>query len=341
VLLSRLRAVFTGSGDAQRVKVLQTTGNLFRVLGARPLVGRTFTDEETFDGRQCVLWRSLFAGDPAIVGRTITLSGRPYEVDGVMPASFFYPSRDIELWVPVGYAPEIFTRARRPHWLRTVARLKPGVSIEQAREDMNRVASELERTFPDTNTKMGVRIEGLHDAFAHESRPALLILFAAVAARFLIVCVNVAGLQIGRAAGRAREMGTRRARYPDNAKILAAAEEIERRLSTEPGVAAVGATVRHARVSPRARRAPARRPVAERVRWRHLAQGDARQRGARDAVFPRPGRARQTHLVTAGQSTNRTGSRSSASSPTSSRTAWTNRCSRKSTSRSRSSRRTP
>ncbi len=113
------------------------------MLGARPLVGRTFTDEETFDGRQRVailsydLWRSLFAGDPAIVGRTITLSGRTYEVVGVMPASFFYPSRHIELWVPVGYASEIFTR-RRPHWLPTVARLKPGVCVRERRRPADR-----------------------------------------------------------------------------------------------------------------------------------------------------------------------------------------------------------
>ena len=219
-------AFLTGNGEPQRVKVLQTTGNLFRVLGAAPLMGRTFTDDETFDGRQRVvilsygLWRSLLGGDPQVVGRTITLSGRTYEVVGVMPPSFFYPSHDIELWMPVGYKPEVFTKARRPHWLRTVARLKPGASIEQARADMDRIAVQLEKTYPDTNTKMGVRIEGLHQAFAYESRPALLILFAAVAMLFLIVCVNVAGLQLGRAAGRAREIGIRRALGASRARLV-------------------------------------------------------------------------------------------------------------------------
>ena len=218
----RFDAFLTGTGEPLRVKALQTTGNLFRVLGAAPLFGRTFTDEETFEGKARVailgygLWRSMFAADPHVVGRTIELSGRAYEVVGVMPPAFFYPSRDIELWVPVGYKPSLFTGARRPHWLRTVARLKPGVRFEDARDEMQRIAAELERTYPATNTKMGVRLEPLHDAFAFGTKAALFVLFAAVGAVFLVVCVNIAGLQLGRAAGRARRSrsGAHSARHP-------------------------------------------------------------------------------------------------------------------------------
>jgi len=207
----------TGSGEPQGLKALGVTGNLFRVLGAPPLVGRTFTDAETFEGQARVvvlsygLWQSAFGQDPNIVGRTVTLSGRTYDVAGVMPADFFFPGRDVQLWLPVAYQPSIFTTARRPHWLGVVARRKAGVSLERAQEDMNGVARALERQYPDTNTQMGVRLERLHDSFAFAPRPALLMLSGAVGLLFLIVCANIANLQLGRAAARAREIAIRSA----------------------------------------------------------------------------------------------------------------------------------
>ncbi len=222
---SQLDVFLTGVGDPQRLKALRTTGNLFQLLGAPPLVGRVFTDEETYDGHDRVvilsypLWRSLFAGDPGVVGRTISLSGLPYTVVGVMPPAFFYPSHDVQLWMPTRYKPAVFSQ-RRAHWLRVVARLKPGVSIEQARDNMTAIAARLERQYPDTNTKMGVRLEGLHQAFAYDARPALLVLFAAVGTVFLIVCVNIANLQLGRAAGRAREIAIRRALGASRGRIV-------------------------------------------------------------------------------------------------------------------------
>ena len=207
----------TGFGEPQGLKALGVSGNLFTVLGAAPLMGRVFTDDETFEGASRVailsygLWQSAFGGDPAIVGKPVTLSGRRYDVVGVMPRTFFFPGRDVQLWTPFGYARDLIPRSRRPHWLGVVARLKPGVSFEQARQDMNRIAGELERQYPDTNTQMGVRLEALHESFASEPRTALLVLSAAVGLLFLIVCANIANLQLGRAVSRARELTVRRA----------------------------------------------------------------------------------------------------------------------------------
>jgi putative ABC transport system permease protein len=216
----------TGFGEPQGLKALGVSGNLFTVLGATPLLGRTFTDDETFEGKARVailsygLWQTAFGGDPAIVGTPITLSGRRYDVVGVMPRSFFFPGRDVQVWTPFGYARDLIPRSRRPHWLGVVARLRDGVSFEQARQDMSGIAHQLEKEYPDTNTQMGVRLEALHDSFASEPRTALLMLSGAVALLFLIVCANIANLQLGRAVGRSRELAIRRALGAARARLL-------------------------------------------------------------------------------------------------------------------------
>ncbi len=216
----------TGFGEPQGLKTIGVTGNLFTVLGATPLMGRVFTDDETYEGKGRVavlsygLWQSAFGGDRTIVGKTITLSGRGYDVVGVMPRSFFFPGRDVQLWVPVAYTRERIAQQRRPHYLGVVARLKPAVSLAQARQDMNGIAKQLESEYPDTNTQMGVRVDPLHDSFASEPRTALLMLSAAVGLLFLIVCANVANLQLGRAISRSRELAIRRALGAARVRLL-------------------------------------------------------------------------------------------------------------------------
>jgi predicted permease len=207
----------TGQGEPQGLKSLGVTGNLFSVLGTPPLLGRTFTDDETFDGKGRVvvltygLWQSAFAGDPAIIGRSVTLSGRTFDVVGIMPRDFFFPGRDVQLFVPVAYQPSVFVRARRPHYLGVIARLKPEASLERAQQQMNSIALSLEQEYPDTNVQMGVRLERFHDSLAYTPRPALLMLSGAVGVLFLIVCANIANLQLGRATLRVRELAIRRA----------------------------------------------------------------------------------------------------------------------------------
>ena len=216
----------TGFGEPLGLKALAVSGNLFHVLGVPPLVGRTFNDDEQWDGKARVailsygLWQTAFGGDTGVIGRTIALSGRDYEVVGVMPQSFFFPGRDVQLWMPFGFTPQQVASNRRPHYLGAVARRRPGVSFEQARDDMNGIARQLEQQYPDTNTQMGVRLEPLHDSFANEPRTALLMLSSAVALLFLIVCANVANLQLGRAVTRTRELAIRRALGAGRGRLL-------------------------------------------------------------------------------------------------------------------------
>src|SRR5207245_3166364 len=128
---------------------------------------------------------SVFGGDRGIVGREVVVSGRSMTVVGVMPHDFFFPNRSAQFWAPMGVKPDVFVRMRRPHWLNTVARLRPGVSLAQARDQMSAIATELARTYPDTNTTMGVRLEPLHDHMAPGARPTILLLFRAHRGPFL------------------------------------------------------------------------------------------------------------------------------------------------------------
>jgi putative ABC transport system permease protein len=198
--------------EPTRLTAAGATSNLFQLLGAAPLVGRTWSGESEAQ-RECVvvlsegLWRERFGGSAEAVGRVVTLDGTPCTVLGVMPASFRIPA-GAELWFPLKYPGQ---ESRGVHNLRVLARLRPGVTVAQADADLKAVAASLARQYPETNAKVTARVVPAHEAMVGRVRTTLVALFGAVLLVLLVACANLAGLQLARATARRREVAIRAA----------------------------------------------------------------------------------------------------------------------------------
>jgi putative ABC transport system permease protein len=203
----------SSDGDPEELPGRKVTANLWTVLGVQPLLGRVFTEDEDTQGARVAvishaLWQRRFGASPGVLGRKITLNDSPYEVIGVMPREFFFmPARDIDIWVPTSFSARML-RAFYWHDVHCVARLKPGVTLQQARESMAALNRRVTAHLKPSRTAV---VTPLREDLAGKTRASLIALLCASAAVLLIACVNLANLLMSRGAARRREVAIRAA----------------------------------------------------------------------------------------------------------------------------------
>jgi putative ABC transport system permease protein len=208
------RFALSGIGPPEELRGSYISHGLLEVLRVAPILGRTFTEAEDTDGQDNVvilgydLWQRRFAGQQNILGQKILFNNFPRTVVGVMPPGFKFPEVS-ELWAPLALTTKTFTRT--DHGLSSIARLRDGVSVEQAQAEMTVIASRIEQENPVTNEGLGVSVKSLHQNLSGDYRQALLILLGVVGCVLLVACVNVANLMLARASARQKEVALRSA----------------------------------------------------------------------------------------------------------------------------------
>jgi predicted permease len=236
---------FVRDGRPELLGVATVSGNFFSVLGVEPALGRAFSWDETWEGNNAVIvlshttWENQFAADPDIVGRSIEFGSRTVQVLGVMPPGFAFPSEQTDVWVTPGWQPGFREQAwfRRAHFARPIARLRPGVTLQEANAGLQLSVERLKNDFPDTNRVMGAGFLPVRDYLVMDVKSPLYVLLGAVALLLLLACTNVANLMLVRAGDRTRDVALRIA-------LGAGRSRVARQMLVEGGLlAAAGGTI--------------------------------------------------------------------------------------------------
>ena len=204
----------TGVGEPEELQGSRVSAPFFAIFGVHAVLGRTFAKDEDQPGKSQVvvlshrLWETRFGADPGILGRTLTLSGKPCTVIGVLPAHGPFDRSWAQLWLPLAFEPRDMTRDY--HWLMSYARMKPGVTLKESQTAMDIIGARIAEAFPESNKGWGVTVERFEDQLVGQQlRRSLYVLLAAVGAILLIGCANLANLSLARGTAREREIALR------------------------------------------------------------------------------------------------------------------------------------